>query len=288
MKKYMIIFLLGICTIAQSGFSQNQAPSGIPHPAIGYNDWFRGGNLGMTLLNSPNIIGTFWPSPMYFYTNGTAGSNTNIRMKINPTFTGAGGTNQYTINGFGWNTAPVGWPLPILPVNTSGYVGIGSNDLLPSNGGHIWTDKGPFSLLHLNGENFAHVQEVGYRPWMKIGMTVTSNDDLMYVGHKIHQDQFGVNEDDVTDAVFVWSDNQQAGPGPDNMLFIFTRNTGNGGINDFTGNTPNGREIMRLIATGNVGIGPSFNNLQQPQSTLHINKEVDSSTWLQITNHAMG
>lgn len=161
--------------------SQNQPPTGIPQPAIGYNDWYRGGNLGNN--SQPNIIGTFWGSPMYFYTNGTAGDYTNIRMKINPSFTGAGAGNQYNINGYTWAAG----------VNTSGYVGIGQNDPLVNNQNlHLWTNKGPFSLLHLNGENYHHVQELGYRPWMKAGTTITSNNDLMYVGHRKNGD--GVSE----------------------------------------------------------------------------------------------
>lgn len=78
-------------------------------------------------------------------------------------------STQYPINGFGWAEG----------VNTSGYVGIGENDNL-FGGQQIWTNKGPFSMLHLNGNNSGgSVQELGYRPWMKIGMTVTSNSDMM-------------------------------------------------------------------------------------------------------------
>jgi len=200
--------------------------------------------------------------------NGHMFFNTNsmIREKINGSY--AAGT-QYTINTWTWANG----------VNTGGYVGIGSNDLLPDIQHHLWTDKGPFSLLHLNGDNFGHVQELGYRPWMKIGMTITSNDDLMYVGHK-------KISDDITDAVFVWSDNPTPTKawGPDNMLFIFTRDIGTAPNSNLTGSNMDGREIMRLTALGNVGIGPRFSNANQPQSALHINRELDSSAWLQITN----
>jgi hypothetical protein len=44
--------------------------------------------------------------------------------------------------------------------------------------------SGAFSLLHLNGDDGTFVQEGGYRPWMRTGITFTSNNDLMYVGHR--------------------------------------------------------------------------------------------------------
>ena len=200
---------------------------------------------------------------MFYNTNST------MREKMNADYTAA---SQYAVNGWNGTTIP--------SINTSGYVGIGSNDILaPASAGHLWTDKGPFSLLHLNGGNYHNVQEVGFRPWMKIGMTVTSNDDLMYVGHK-------KIANDVTDAVFAWSDNNSNLYGPDNMVFLFTRNTGlaTGADDDLGGWTMDGREIMRLTAIGNVGIGPRFNNNAQPQSMLHINGQNDTSVYLQITN----
>jgi len=236
---------------------------GTPNPG---GNWTRGTNS-----NGANTLGSAggWNSPIYFATNGNTA--TSIRMKINGTFAASGSNTQYTINGFNWNNG----------VNTTGYVGIGMNDPILTNSSLlVWSTKGPFSLLHLNGNNYQHVQELGYRPWMKIGMTVTSNDDLMYVGHKRVSD-------DVTDAVFAWSDNAGTSWGPDNLLFIFTRDQGGSSPLDLTGNSLDGREIMRLNALGNVGIGPRFNNSQQPQSTLHINQENNASSWFQITNQSV-
>ena len=108
----------------------------------------------------------------------------------------------------------------------------------------------------------------------------------MYIGHKTFRNEDGVDVDDVTDAVLVWSDNAAPGWGPDNLLFIFTRDHGGAPTTDLTGNTMDGREIMRLTAIGNVGIGPRFSNTNQPMSTLHINQENYASSWFQITNES--
>jgi len=255
MKK--LIFLLILSATMFVAVAQ-VAPTGQTNPQQNQY-WSRSGNIynGSTPVGS-NILGfsSDYNSPIYIETYGL------YRMKISSTFSS---TTQYSINGFGWANG----------VNTSGYVGIGANDNV--NGGQLWTNKGPFSLLHLNGDNnTGWVQEFGYRTWMKTGITITSNDDLMYVGPK-------KNANDVTDAVFLWSDNSTSTYGPDNMLFLFTNNTGSGN-NDLNGDHPNGREIMRLTAIGNVGIGPRFNNSQQPQSTLHINQENYADSWLQVTN----
>lgn len=53
----------------------------------------------------------------------------------------------------------------------------------------------PYSLLHLNGDNNAGLaQQVGYRDWMRYGITSTHNQDLMFVGQRRMST-------DVTDAV---------------------------------------------------------------------------------------
>jgi hypothetical protein len=53
---------------------------------------------------------------------------------------------------------------------------------------------------------------------------------------------------------------------------------------DLSGHAMNGREIMRLTAIGNIGMGPRFSNANQPQSQLHINTENSVPAWLQISN----
>lgn len=155
----------------------------------------------------------------------------------------------------------------------NGYLGLGRN-FTPS---FSWNNTtGPYSLLHLNGDDGTFMQQFGYRNWMKNGITFTANDDIMFVGPK----RVGAN--DVTNAVFAWGDNGLGGSsGPDNMIFTFIGGTGTG--TDLDGGGPDGREIMRLSGPGNVGIGPRFYNNNQPQSDLHINRENSVGSWLQLS-----
>jgi hypothetical protein len=44
---------------------------------------------------------------------------------------------------------------------------------------------------------------------------------------------------------------------------------------------------MRMTGTGQVGIGPRFNNANQPKSTLHQHQQNAASSWMQITNQYM-
>ena len=71
------------------------------------------------------------------------------------------------------------------------------------------TAVGPFSRIHLvDAENavstnpITFAQVLGYRPWMRNGITMTGNDDQMYVGQLF-------NGLDHTDAAIVWSDKQR-------------------------------------------------------------------------------
>jgi hypothetical protein len=157
----------------------------------------------------------------------------------------------------------------------NGYVGIGRNQTPAT----IWNSPGPISLLHLNGDEGSVMGTQGYRNWMRNGITITSNSDLMFMGPRRR------GADDITDAVFGWADNP-AGPGigPDNMLFVFSTGTGTG--TDLDGGGADGREIMRMNANGNIGMGPRFSNAAQPQSQLHINAENTAAAWLQVTNQS--
>jgi hypothetical protein len=161
-----------------------------------------------------------------------------------------------------------------------GFFGLGHNYVpgLPS----VWNTTGPASLLHLNGPDGTYMGLLGYRNWMKNGITFTANNDMMYVGPRRNG-----NLNDFTDAVFSWSDNGSGEYGPDNMVFSYTTGDGTtiGSANgDLTGLGPDGREVMRLTAIGNIGMGPRFNNTNQPQSQLHINSENSVPAWLQISN----
>ncbi len=214
--------------------------------------WYRGGNQQGGSAGNNNVFGTMWNSPVYHYTTGKQ------RMVVN-------GDRVVGINGFNGQV-------------TDGFVGIGANTTaqgFPFNG----TNAGPFSLLHLNSGVGAFVQSSGWRPWMKYGITSTHNQDLMFMGQR------ATGGPDVTDAVIGWADNAYSGAGPDNMVFNFLAGT-SGGTDDLAGTANFGREIMRLTAIGNVGIGPRFNNNSQPQSQLHINGENAVPTYLEITNQS--
>ena len=60
---------------------------------------------------------------------------------------------------------------------------------------------GPYTTLHLAAAD-DNAQEAGYRPNMGNGITMTGNDDQMYVGQLF-------NGLDHTDAAIVWSDKQR-------------------------------------------------------------------------------
>jgi hypothetical protein len=70
--------------------------------------------------------------------------------------------------------------------------------------------------LHLNGG--AAVQQNGYRPWMKTGITFTDNQDMAYFGMR----QLGSGLD-VTEIGITWSDNSAVldGIGTDDILIRF-------------------------------------------------------------------
>lgn len=219
-----------------------QAPVGTPGNS---QDWFRGGNTNV--LTAANIFGTAFSSPIYTITNNT------LRMKLNTTYTGF--PTQYPINNATFNNG----------VNTSGYLLLGENTPLGS-GGTLFNDKGAFSLLHLNG-NYApgqSVQELGYRPWMKVGITYTSNSDALYIGQRT----MGT---DITDNVITWSDNASGPIGPDVLKFIFTYgayNAGNTNPND--PGSVNGYEVARFMPDGNVGIGQTWTTALPPQRRLEV------------------
>ena len=131
----------------------NPVPTTLPSQAS--NSWYRGGNNFNN--GQANVFGfqAGFNSPIYTVTNG------GLRMKLN-------GSVTYNINGF--NAARDGylWLGPDAPVGTGTY----------------YNNKGAFSMLHLNGTTTLAAIELGYRPWMKTGVTFTENSDLMYVGRK--------------------------------------------------------------------------------------------------------
>lgn len=241
-----------LCCVLASFFASTvlaQAPTVASNSSAA---WLRTGNNAGS--NNGNVIGTFFSSPFYLYTGNE------LRLRVNDDVTSSVNT--------------------LAPMPRHGFIGIGHNP----NQQNFWWDvagnPGPYSLLHLNGDG-SGAQALGYRNWMRGGITITSNDDLAYLGHR-------ANSLDITDLVFAWSDN--AGPsqyGPDNLTFVFTSATGSGN-NDLNGDHPNGREILRMTGDGNVGIGPRFTNAAQPRSMLHLNAPNAADATLQLTSQNNG
>lgn len=223
MKK---IILQGIAFCFLLNNANSQAPFKYNDPSLngsGNNQyWSRGGNTGGISGNNNNAFGTLWPSPIYFVTGGGTPPTTNLRMKLNGPFTSS---NQYSINNF---NSPL--------VNTTGYLLLGNDGATAS---HLTTPtalyerQGAFSMLHLNGDkdDDQHVQEDGYRPWMKIGITFTSNNDLAYIGHRRVAK-------DATDMVIGWSNDvtNSGTTAKDNLVFTFLK----GNTNDY------GTEVARF------------------------------------------
>ena len=253
-------FVLAIfLSINYDGLSQ-QLPTGTP-PANNTNaqasaGWYRGGNA---LINGGNnVFGTLWNSPIYTRTNGIT------RTRLNGTL-----TNNYLGTGF--------------LHDVSGHFGIGLN-------GYFNTET-PLTMLHLEGpSNVPQFTGGQFRAWMRTGMFARENSDAMYVGMKPE----GSNR---SDAVVSWSDD--SGP-VDNLRFLFvtTLNTLPGAVNPLIGNSQNGYEMMRMTASGpvnqagfqsgHIGIGPLFNDANQPQNRMHINAESGLATFVQISNIAGG
>ena len=80
--------------------------------------------------------------------------------------------------------------------------------------------RAPFTRLHLidnvgTATPLTYAQEIGYRPWMRNGITFTGNSDQSYIGHR-----YGAVNDN-TDFVIQWSDNPNSSPwGTDRMKFV--------------------------------------------------------------------
>jgi len=173
-------------------------------------------------------------------------------------------------------------------VNTDGFVGIGRTDLFGAPGSDYWNTQGPMSLLHLKGFNQGFVQDAGYRPWMQIGITITDNQDLMYVGQR----RVGAGPD-ITENVITWADNAGVGgPGPDDLAFRFTT-SGNGNIgtapNQDATNDLDGRNIVRYTGTGQMGLGSTFGvpaagAYVRPATQFHTSKRRFQQNWGLITN----
>lgn len=247
--KRQILFLLMMSMIFH-GFAQN--PNGNPGNS---RDWRRGGNLAAPpgQGGTNNIFGTFFNSPIYTYTNSLP------RMKLN-------GATTSDINGYTNN-------------DTEGFLLLG-NDATSFGGPNLYTDLGAYSLLHLNGSTGNDLQEYGYRPWMRTGVTFTDNSDLSYFGLRA----LGrANQLDNTETVIMWSDNPVNNQwGPDKMVFRFSGWGGNDGAtvsqNRLSTTDLDGLHVAQFTGYGFMGLGNTFGtdvgtmgaNYIDPQSLLHL------------------
>lgn len=151
--------------------------------------------------------------------------------------------------------------------NQSGYFGLSGRqqffDWLTSSG-----SPGPLSRLHLVdgvGSNTPSVYAptLGFRGWMRNGITFTGNSDQMYIGHK-----YGAS-DGISRAVLQFSEgtldaNRQF------MSMVFTADPSSGGA----AASPDGLEIMRLWpetnTSGYVGIGDFNTATTNPTERLDL------------------
>ncbi|MBW6481680.1 MAG: tail fiber domain-containing protein [Vicingaceae bacterium] len=174
-------------------------------------------------------------------------------------------------------------------VPTNGFVGIGN----PSQGGilpGLWDQRGPFSLLHLNGRTGLNsfVFAGGYRPWMRTGITFSDQIDLGYVGLRSVFPPGNINE-----MVINMSNDPAPGFGPDDIVFRFSV-AGNGNTtidDDFDAyNDLDGRHLARFTGSGDFGLGPVFGVVQsnanyvRPASLQHLSLMKLRSVYTQYTN----
>src|SRR5690606_19866672 len=239
MKKIILAYLLSVVT-ASLVVAQTPPTTG-RSATSNASYWTRGGNT-----NSPsggNLFGTRYNSPIYFITGG--GLAQHRRLKLNGDF----GFGQYSINNYGTAQG----------VNTTGYLLLGTNNTSMADGLNIYENKGAFSMLHLNGEGSVY-QEYGYRPWMKTGVTFTGNKDLTYMG--LRKLSTNASEEDITETVFLWSDNSTSDDGPDKLVFRFS---GFGGDDAATvssirlSNTHlDALHVAQFTGVGLMGLGNTF------------------------------
>jgi uncharacterized coiled-coil protein SlyX len=155
-------------------------------------------------------------------------------------------------------------------IDNSGFLYLG---LTPS----ALTNREAQSVLHIDGtgNNQGLPQTLGFRDWMRPGISFTHNSDRMYVGPKAGEAQ------DETEAVINWSDNEDSFPGlgPDVLRFLFT---GQGGGSTLISGDPlddqdyDGVEVARMTGDAKMGVGPRWTNDILPKRALdvvHRNKD---------------
>lgn len=253
--------MLSTTLIAQQNPTGSPVPNGYTTPQQAASAWYRGGNNFGNTAGLNNILGTMWNSPIYTVTNGVN------RTKLN-------GNVNYTVNGY--------------TGTRNGNMLIGNDGPLLTGAGNIYTAKGAFSLLHLNGPG-SQVQELGYRPWMQTGITFTGNSDLSYFG--LRKLSIIATQEDITETVILWSDNSGAAAGPDKLVFRFSGYQGTNGATvnaDRLSNTDlDALHVAQFSGNGLMGLGNTFGtnatgmtaaNYVDPQSLFHM-----SYDWRAVT-----
>jgi hypothetical protein len=238
--------------------------------SLSYAQYFRlGGNSASPpadniLIPGNNFLGSQagFNVPMNFVTNGVQ------RMKLNEDV-------SYQIN-----------RLPAI--NRNGYLLLGQNNNGQASGPALY-NRGAFSLLHLNGDDASSYQEVGYRNWMRTGITMTGNNDLSYFGLR----QVG-NNTDHTETTIAWADNQNDSWGPDDLVFRFLSDSATILSNNLSvSNDLDGLHIARFTPTGQIGFGNTFGitnagepniGYVRPQNLLHMSLDEHKAVFLQIGN----
>lgn len=259
MKKITIIaaLLLSANLFAQQNPTGPAIPVNSTPPTLQQHAWYRGGNFAGAAGGNKNIFGTMWNSPVYHYASSLQ------RMNVGFLAPGA------SLVGVGGNPNP-------MPANRLTRVAINRDGNAPI--------QRPLSLLHI-GYDFPLLPQGGQRNWMDIGMMAMSGTDHVFLGLRQKSNTatglpstFLINPNDQQDAVLNWGDNDS---GPDNLCFIYTAPPSFGVPRS---STNDGREMMRMIPNGNVGLGPVFSDGNQPKSNYHMHNENSLSNWLQITN----
>ena len=206
--------------VSQQVFPQVTVPNNNGQ-AGAFVGWNAGANQVLEVKNEAN-------QPIDWYTNAIQ------RMRLMP-------TGQTVINGY-----------TLSPTDQDGFLLLSATDNAFTN----LLSNAPFSRLHLvddegNNVPLVYAQEMGYRPWMRNGITFTGNSDQGYIGQQYMAP-------DATDMVIQWSDNPESDPwAADRMRFVFASDPNPPSPTGMS--SLNGLEAMRLYPVDpfnvNVGIG---------------------------------
>ena len=170
-------------------------------------------------------------------------------------------------------------------LSRNGYLLLGQNSPIVTQGNTPIYNIGAFSLLHLNGDQSTlagGIDGLGHRAWMKTGITFIGNGDLSYIGLR-------TAADDVTETTIAWADDGGGTAGPDDMVFRYLGGADADVAISSDLNDPSdgdGLHIARFIPSGLIGFGNTFNATTRPQNLLHMSLNGNRATFLQLTNES--